>query len=202
MKRTPAYEFADESAQSSSTIPLEWASAVASQRQPSFKALRDNTFLKDIQGFMHHMLQHKIDPPSGGGSTDVVLLAQVFYGIIAMEKLFEDRDKRIKETADASIDLGVLKVFDAFAGVDWQVLQNPWCKAPTVSASTTGKEGAQEGWFQGRFQHIFFVQEEEDSMRPVMIPATLPHELCALVSAQMIRQPSGYLPVGQLPRSS
>ena len=39
MKRTPAYEFADESAQSSVTIPLEWASAVVGQRQPSVKAL-------------------------------------------------------------------------------------------------------------------------------------------------------------------
>ena len=34
MKRTPACEFADESAQSSVTIPLEWASALAGQRQP------------------------------------------------------------------------------------------------------------------------------------------------------------------------
>ena len=41
--------------------------------------------------------------------------AQVFYGIKAMEKLFGDMDKRIKETPEASIDLGDLKGFDTFA---------------------------------------------------------------------------------------
>ena len=50
MKKTPAYEFADEPAQSNVTIPLERASAVASQRQPSFKALKGNNYLKDIHG--------------------------------------------------------------------------------------------------------------------------------------------------------
>ena len=41
--------------------------------------------------------------------------AQVLYGIKAMEKLFGDMEKRIKETPEASIDLGDLKVFDTFA---------------------------------------------------------------------------------------
>ena len=89
---------------------------MAGQRQPSFKALKDNTYLKDIQGFMHQMLMHRIDPPSEGGSKDAVPVAEVLYGLKAMEKLFEAMDLRIKTAAaNAPIDLGDLKAFDTFA---------------------------------------------------------------------------------------
>ena len=117
MKRTPAYEYAEEDAQSSVTIPLEWASAVAGQRQPSFKALKDSNYLKDIQGFMHQMLMYSVDPPSEGSSKDQVPVAEpVCYGIQAMEKLFGAMDLRVKTAAvNAPIDLGDLKVFDTFA---------------------------------------------------------------------------------------
>ena len=144
VKNTTAYSFADKAAQSNVNVVVQWAKALAAFRKPSFLSVKDNPFLKNVQSRLRHMV--KTTKAASAGATPVTLTGEE-----ALSALIEQLEQRVE--AGGQVDLGDLKVFDAFSFIlnesqaakhaAWvrECFERAGCKKPS---GASGGDAAQE----------------------------------------------------------
>ena len=109
-KAGDVYRFGTDEAKGVVNITAEWAKAVAGERAPNFKGVRDNTFLASVQIQMESCLQYQSAPaPGSSGDAPVVLLVAG----AALTAHYTKLELDLK--SNTAISLGSLKIFDTFS---------------------------------------------------------------------------------------
>ena len=140
LKNTALYMFASRNSQSDVNVVCEWVRALASNRQPTFAAVLDDPFLKEVQERMSCMLR----VTTSGESSDIA--PNMLCGSAAMTYLLKQTTKKVADGEAVPVqDLQIFNTYAWLMGKGDAVKHESWVKAAFQAAGSEVKVATKDG---------------------------------------------------------